>query len=186
MAVKKRTTLRAKSSKRVGTVPTASAIGVTKNDNINQKKDKLLDKLAAKSIKTTTTTIQSKTAINNSELRDPNQPGISKSAIRRRKRKLRDQLTPKLTDDLLDALTESTNTTINKKVDGTEEIVIEEKVKLNHTPNPLNKRGEMALFKIENENFKQVLKNKELRSGGLAALRNSILTNISNDISNNE
>jgi ribosome biogenesis protein SLX9 len=178
MAVKKRTTLRLKSSKRVGTSTTNLV-----SDNI--KKDKIINKIAEKSVKSEesiTHSIKSNSISisNNADLNDPKQPGISKSAIRRRKRKLRDQLRPKLTEDLLDALTESTNTTINKKSDGTEEILIEEKIKLNHAPNPLNKRGEMALYKIENEQFKQVLKNKELRSGGLSALRNSILSNLSN------
>ncbi|KAG0676964.1 ribosome biogenesis protein slx9 [Pichia californica] len=180
MAVKKRTTLRSKSSKRVGSTSLPlnnSTSNTTNNDN---KKDKILDKIIEKSINNKSTIIKSNSIINNNNnLSDPKQPGISKSAIRRRKRKLRDQLTPKLTEDLLDALTESTNTIINTNKDGIEEIIINEKVKLDHTPNPKNKRGEMALFKIENKKFKEVLKSKELRQGGLSALRNSILANIS-------
>ena len=179
MALKKRTTLRSKSLRRAGNgSSTASNTGAE-----SQRKDKILDKLAEKSVKVKNETVSHSLKSNSvmPNLNDPNQAGISKSAIRRRKRKLRDQLTPKLTEDLLDALTESTNATISKKNDGTEEITIEERVKLDHTPNPLNKRGEMALFKIENENFKQVLKNKDLRTGGLAALRNSILSNIADE-----
>lgn len=175
MAVKKRNTLRAKSLKKNTTVTNSAEI---------QKKERIINKLAEKTLKPTETithNVKSNSVINRPDLTDPKQEGISKSAIRRRKRKLRDQLRPKLTEDLLDALTESTNTTINKKSDGTEEMVIEEKIKLNHAPNPLNKRGEMALFKIENEQFKNVLKSKDLRSGGLSALRNSILSNISNE-----
>lgn len=172
MAVKKRTTLRAKSLKK------ANVAGVSEV----AKKEQLLNKLAEKSERKEETvkhTLKSNSLIKK-ELRDPNEFGISKSAIRRRKRKLRDQLRPKLTEDLLDALTESTNTTIKVNEQGQEELIIEEKVRLDHTPNPLNKRGEMALFKIEKEEFKNVLKSKELRSGGLAALRNSILSNIAN------
>lgn len=177
MAVKKRTTLRSKSSKRVGN----TTLPINKNTN-NSKKDKIIDKIIEKSSindANKATILSSNNVIPN--LKDPKQPGISKSAIRRRKRKLRDQLAPKLTEDLLDALTESTNTVINKTIDGTEEIVIKEKVKLDHTPNPHNKRGAMALYKIENEKFKQVLKNKEVRNGGLSALRNLILENISKE-----
>lgn len=179
MAVKKRTTLRSKTSKKIGN--NTNILGSTTSET--QKKDKIINKLVEKSEQpkqleqTVTHSIKSNSVL--PTLNDPNQPGISKSAIRRRKRKLRDQLRPKLTEDLLDALTESTSTTISKNEDGVEEILIKEKVRLNHTPNPLNKRGEMALYKIENEQFKQVLKNKELRTGGLSALRNSILSNIS-------
>lgn len=178
MAVKKRTTLRTKLSKRA--VNGSNAVSGTTSES--QRKDKIIDKLAEKSVKTKSDVVSHSMKSNSvmPNLSDPKQVGISKSAIRRRKRKLRDQLTPKLTEDLLDALTESTNATINKKKDGTEEITIEEKAKLDHTPNPLNKRGQMALFKIENENFKQMLKSKELRTGGLAALRNSLLSNIAN------
>lgn len=174
MAVKKRTTLRTKTSKRIGTTL-----------DVSKQQEKIINKLATKSIKpeeTKTHNIKSNsTIISEAQNRDPNQPGISKSAIRRRKRKLRDELRPKLTEDLLTALTESTNSTINVNKDGQEEIIIEEKIKLDHTPNPLNKRGEMALYKIENEQFKNVLKNKELRHGGLSALRNSILNNLSKE-----
>lgn len=179
MALKKRTTLRSKSVRRAGNG--FSTVASTGSES--QKKDKILDKLAEKSVKAKNETISHSLKSNSvmPKTNDPSQAGISKSAIRRRKRKLRDQLTPKLTEDLLDALTESTNATISKKNDGTEEIIIEERVKLDHSPNPLNKRGEMALFKIENENFKQVLKNKELRTGGLTALRNSILSNITDE-----
>lgn len=180
MAVKKRSTLRNKSSKKIGNVTKKSVEEITKNDKII---DKIAEKVE-KSIednKTTKFKIKSNSIISSTISTDPNQVGISKSAIRRRKRKLRDQLRPKLTEDLLDALTESTNTVINKGEDGKEEIIIEEKVKLNHLPNPLNKRGEIALFKIENEQFKQVLKNKDLRTGGLSALRNSILSNLNTE-----
>lgn len=159
MAVKKRTTLRSKSSKRVG--PNVASL-----DNEKQKKETLLNKIAEKEVVTHTI----KTKAHNDVPSDPNQAGISKSAIRRRKRKLRDQLRPKLTDDLLDALTESTNTVINKGEDGIEEVIISEKVKLDHTPNPQTKRGQMALFKLENEQFKEVLRNKQLRTGGVGCI----------------
>jgi ribosome biogenesis protein SLX9 len=173
MAVKKRNTLRAKSSKRVvpGTTGAANAIA--------EQKDKIINKIAEKQLQSQpqgpTTVIKSTSLANTKPV------GVSKSALRRRKRKLRDELRPKLTEDLLDALTESTQTTINKGEDGVEEIIIPEKVKLNHAPNPHNKRGEMALFKIENEQFKQVLKHESLRKGGLSALRDSILANMANN-----
>jgi ribosome biogenesis protein SLX9 len=179
MAVKKRNTLRAKSSKRVvpGTPGAAGAIA--------EQKDKIINKIAEKQLQSQSQTQPQPqgptTVIKSTSLANTKPVGISKSALRRRKRKLRDELRPKLTEDLLDALTESTQTTINKGEDGVEEIIIQEKVKLNHAPNPHNKRGEMALFKIENEQFKQVLKHESLRKGGLSALRDSILANMANN-----
>lgn len=172
MAVKKRTTLRAKSLKKVGAVSSVSEVN---------KKEKLFDKIAAKSEENVKQHTLKSNSVGTNISRDPNEAGISKSAIRRRKRKLRDQLRPKLTEDLLDALTESTNTRINVNDKGEEELIIEEKVKLDHTPNPLNKRGEMALFKIEKEEFKNVLKSDEFRKGGLSGLRDSILKSITRE-----
>lgn len=173
MAVRKRTTLRAKSLKKSGVV----GGGISEVS----KKEKLLEKIATKSEENVKQYTLKSNSIGNNLSRDPNEVGISKSAIRRRKRKLRDQLRPKLTEDLLEALTESTNTRININDKGEEELIIKEKVKLDHTPNPLNKRGEMALFKIEKEEFKNVLKSEEFRKGGLLGLRDSILKNISRE-----
>lgn len=171
MAIKKRTTLRSKSVKRVG--------NAIKED---QKKEKIIDKLAEKKEQEVKQhIIKSSSVIINEQNKSNDQ--ISKSSLRRRKRKLRDQLRPKLTEDLLNALTESTNTKIEKTEEGNERVIIEERIKLDHKPNPLNKRGEMALLKIENEEFKNVLKNKELRNGNglLASLKNSILLNLSKE-----
>lgn len=102
--------------------------------------------------------------------------GVSKSAIRRRKRKMRDQLPAKFTDDMLSALTTSTNTKIEKK-NGVESISIgkSETVKLDHRPNPVNARGRKVITKMENERFKQVLK-ANIPSNGL---RDAILLNMS-------
>lgn len=176
MAIKKRTTLRSKSTKK-STTPLVKQDETTKEKVLNKAIEK---NITRRPIATTQTTLISNSVI--PESLDPNQPGISKSAIKRRKRKLRDQIRPKFTEDMLDALTTSTGTTIEKSEDGTQEkITIESKVKLDHTPNPFNKRGEAALNKIENQRFKQVMKNKELMSGGVGSLKEAILFNMNNN-----
>lgn len=164
MGIKRRTTLRAKSIKKIS--PTSK---------IEEKKNKIVNKILDKTIDND---------INSSVLNkpnDPNQPGISKSSIRRRKRKLRDQLRPKLTSDLFDALTSATNAKITKDKDNNiEEIIIEEREKLDHRPNPKNIRGEKLIEKEENKRFKNVLKDEEFRLKGLKGLKEAILLNVNN------
>lgn len=145
MAVKKRVSLREKSVRKSLPVKRASDIVV---------KRKILDKTI---------------------IRDPTETGISKSAIRRRKRKLREDLPGKFTGDMLQALTTSTNTVIQEK-NGVESISIgKSTVKLDHRPKATNSKGEKVISKIENARFKQVLKSQVASNG----LRDAILLNMS-------
>lgn len=145
MAIKKRVSLREKSVRK--TVPVKRApVGVVKR--------KMVDRRAPS---------------------DPNEAGISKSAVRRRKRKLRQELAPKFATDMLSALTTSTGTVIEEK-NGVESISVGKSSALDHTPKATNARGERALARMEGQQFKQILKAQPK----LGDLRSAILMNMSN------
>lgn len=87
--------------------------------------------------------------------------------MRRRKRRERDQLKPKM-DELLSSLPEET---IN--VASTKEF-IESKPKQVNVPNATKKTGHKRILAQEHKNFTNVLKNGQFRSLPFAALREAI------------
>lgn len=106
---------------------------------------------------------------------DPNDPSykdfssISKSAARRRKRKLRDALKPQL-NDLLKSLPET-------ELDKAEEKGYIEKKK--HIPNPHKSlKGKALVEKVETQAFKSTLGDGDFRSSPFAALKQRISTNL--------
>ncbi|KAG7874414.1 hypothetical protein KL938_005029 [Ogataea parapolymorpha] len=86
---------------------------------------------------------------------------VSKSALRRRKRKMKEQLKPKL-EDLAQALEEVPATAPQPKRD--------------HTPNP-HKRGAKIVEKVEIQRFGAVLKNEQFRKSPFDALKRVIANN---------
>lgn len=163
MAVKKRNTLRSKSVKKTNEGPLSNKVG--------NRPAKIAGKVVDLANRKKNKKILKQNSIVHGE----------KELIEKKEEEKKEQLAENLTEDLLSALTESTNTTIIQKDDGTEEVNIEKKVRLDHRPNPFKKSGQIALLKLGNESFKNVLKHKELRNGGLEALRNSILKNIAQE-----
>ncbi|ODV82822.1 hypothetical protein CANARDRAFT_10201 [[Candida] arabinofermentans NRRL YB-2248] len=118
--------------------------------------------------------------------------GISKSAIRRRKRKLRDSLKPKL-DDLLDALPVDVQDVTNElqqqqqqqryvasgdiSVDPTASATTTTtKNKLNHQPN-FHRKGSKLVEKMEMERFGKILKDENFKTNPFASLKEAILKN---------
>ncbi|SGZ48314.1 CIC11C00000003606 [Sungouiella intermedia] len=87
--------------------------------------------------------------------------GVSKSALRRRKRKEREQLKPKM-DDLLLSLPERVNVVESKQ-----------KKKEKHT-------GHTKLLEAENKRFNQVLNNSQFKKTPFALLQQAINQNMGN------
>lgn len=204
MVAKKRNTLRGKVGARLGSKPLdGSILAPADNDTestpdpkafLHQhretKKDKQMNKQSAfiSKIKETSS----------SEF-----AGISKSSVRRRKRKLRDDLKPRM-QDLLTSLEQDPGLkTLSKDIEESREneqindfmtdapnitpvnavtrIVGKEKplepgsikIKKNE-PNIRNKKGARALSIKESERFMQVLKNDEFKKNTFGALRDII------------
>ncbi|VEU20266.1 DEKNAAC101203 [Brettanomyces naardenensis] len=157
MAIKKRGTLRAKARKRAGFESSATTKAIA-------SKERLLDKLVKEKV----------SRAEKVPSLDANQSGISKSSIRRRKRKLREQLSAKLSD-LETALIDTTK--VQERVEEEHEDEAVSRKKLDHRPNPHSARGAMALAKKEGERFKAVLKETEFRENPFASLKEAILRN---------
>lgn len=107
---------------------------------------------------------------------DPNFAGISKSAIRRRKRKTRDDLKPKM-GELLTSLgqEEDLKEQLEEKPEEREVTVVEEpQKKRKNEPNIKNQKGAKALSIQESERMKQVLSNSSFRQNTFGALRDVI------------
>lgn len=103
---------------------------------------------------------------------------ISKSSLRRRKRREREQLKPKM-DELLSSLDDIQNQT---------KIVVKDpetggyiKATRPNLPNANTKKGQQQIRKQEGENFKNVLKNPEFRVDPFAALKFAIANNVKNN-----
>lgn len=198
MVAKKRSTLRGKASARLSSKPLDASIFAPENDVevaedpkafLHQyretKKDKQLNKQNAflSKIKETSS----------SEF-----AGISKSSIRRRKRKLRDDLKPRMEDLLTSLKQEPGLQEITKSIEEEGEastmdgshmssvaavtrIVSKEKplepgsikIKKNE-PNIRTKKGAKALSIKESQRFMQVLKNDEFKKNTFGALRDII------------
>ncbi|KAF6011273.1 hypothetical protein HII13_002630 [Brettanomyces bruxellensis] len=180
MAIKKRTSLRSKARKRNVADKVQGHSRIAKKEREIKSKDALLLKLKIqKGAKSPAVQPKSKSL-------DPRQPGISKSAVRRRKRKLKEQLTAKLSDlkSVLDETVEAEN--IQKGIisgdipagekEGLEAI---SRRKLDHRPNPTTVRGSALVEKSEIRRFKAILKEENFKKSPFASLRTSIMNNIS-------
>ncbi|GME69744.1 unnamed protein product [[Candida] boidinii] len=194
MAIKKRTTLRAKSSR-----------SSTKGDINNKTEKAILDAAVGSDIpflKQSRITKFEKSEIksnifkqklniidiqktNRKYLSDPKQPGISKSAVRRRKRKLKEQLNTKL-DDLKDILDDSMNITEdNGKNNSTPfqnngDGVSTNPFKLDHTPNPhTSLKGAKKIEKDEIRRFGLILNDTGFRENPFVSLKEAIKSNVS-------
>ena len=114
---------------------------------------------------------------------------ISKSSLRRRKRKAREQLKPKL-DDLLTNLPLTTNNNsiqqqINQSREGEKidnSIFINKKINKNHIPNPTKASGIKQIMKQESIIFQNALK---IRDSNFSSLKNMIQQNLQNNNNNN-
>lgn len=180
MAIKKRTSLRSKARKRNVADKVQGHSRIAKKEREIKSKDALLLKLKIqKGAKSPAVQPKSKSL-------DPRQPGISKSAVRRRKRKLKEQLTAKLSDlkSVLDETVEAEN--IQKGIisgdipagekEGLEAI---SRRKLDHRPNPTTVRGSALVEKSEIRRFKAILKEQNFKKSPFPSLRTSIMNNIS-------
>lgn len=91
---------------------------------------------------------------------------ISKSSLRRRKRKLKESLKPKMSD-ILDSL--PTVETEPKFV---------ETVAHSNEPNFRNKTGQQVIFKQEHQNFNRILQDRQFRTSPFATLKEAIKNNM--------
>lgn len=103
---------------------------------------------------------------------------ISKSALRRRKRKAKEQLKPKLDDLLLNLPDEDDN---NDKIGSTKKEdtkLFINKVKRENKPNPTKASGIKQILKQESVMFKTALQN---RDSNFASLKSMIQQNLQNN-----
>lgn len=100
--------------------------------------------------------------------------GISKSALRRRKRKAKEELKPKM-NELLMSLDEPTNK--NVKIVEKAEFIESSKAKKN-LPNAAKRTGHSKILSQENKNFNSVLQNPGFRASPFNALKEAIAQNL--------
>ncbi len=178
MAIKKRTSLRSKAKKRNVADKVQGHSRIAKKEREIKSKDALLLKLKIqKGAKSSAVQPKSKNL-------DPHQPGISKSAVRRRKRKLKEQLTAKLSDlkSVLDETVEAEKIQkgiISGDITAGESLQAISRRKLDHRPNPTTVRGSALVEKSEVRRFKAILKEQNFKKSPFASLRTSIMNNIS-------
>lgn len=102
--------------------------------------------------------------------------GISKSALRRRKRKAREQLKPKM-DDLLASLSEPTTTIVDSdavKAHATDDHSYISQNKNKNQPNITKQSGHRIIMNDERKNFTSLLRDSQFRSSPFAALKDAI------------
>ncbi|KAI5958223.1 SLX9 [Candida theae] len=108
--------------------------------------------------------------------------GISKSSLRRRKRKEKEQLKPKMDELLLSLPTgddaESKSTKLIKS-SPTEFVDSKKTKKKSNAPNPTKTTGLKKIMIEEHKNFGNVLKNPEFRKSPFDALKSAIKQNMS-------
>lgn len=134
---------------------------------------------------------RSKEFLNRLASKDDSNLGISKSSLRRRKRKQKAELKPKM-QDLLESL-ESTNDTQEEEprddrfanvniVDNKTGKYIEKTPGINkNLPNPKNKKGSKKIEKVERELFSNVLKDTRFKASPFASLKESIANRLKAD-----
>ncbi|KAI3406279.2 SLX9 [Candida oxycetoniae] len=103
--------------------------------------------------------------------------GISKSSLRRQKRKAKEQLKPKM-DEILDNLPKTSNDVEIKSLDNAMGNDFVESNRINRNkPNPVKASGYKRIMKEENRNFSNVLKNPQFRASPFEALKLAIQEN---------
>ncbi|GEQ66638.1 hypothetical protein JCM33374_g301 [Metschnikowia sp. JCM 33374] len=102
--------------------------------------------------------------------------GVSKSALKRRKRKEKEQLKPKM-DDLLSSLPEATVNIVDSSTIKNKVFVKDPKAKPSNLPNPQKHTGHTKLLEAENQQFSKVLQDKKFQQSPFAALREAIAQN---------
>lgn len=111
-------------------------------------------------------------------------PGVSKSTLRRQKRKAKQDLKPKL-DDLWSSLP-STTTKLVDSIDEEQKGEVKPKEfikgsqKVANLPNANKKTGHAKILVNEHKNFNNVLNNKQFRASPFALLKQSISQNLQN------
>lgn len=102
--------------------------------------------------------------------------GISKSALRRRKRKAKEELVPKM-QDLLTSLDANVNLVDSKETLNS----VEAKKKNKNLPNPLKQSGSKIINNQEKQRFGAVLKDSNFKKSPFSSLRESISNRLRND-----
>lgn len=105
--------------------------------------------------------------------------GVSKSALRRRKRKEKEQLKPKM-DDLWLSLPEKTVKIVETKKNEGDVSYVQVFSKPTNAPNPQKQKGNVRLLKEESQHFSQVLQNQEFKTTPFSALKLAISQNMKN------
>lgn len=100
--------------------------------------------------------------------------GISKSSLRRRKRKAKENLKPKM-DDLLLSLPQETLNLVDTKE--TQSFIAAKKKEANK-PNPTKQGGHAKLLQMENKHFNRVLTDKQFKASPFDALKLAIQQNL--------
>lgn len=100
--------------------------------------------------------------------------GISKSSLRRRKRKAKEELKPKM-NELLMSLDEPTNK--NVKIVEKAGFIASSKTNKN-LPNAAKRTGHSKILSQENKNFSSVLQNPKFRTSPFNALKEAIAQNL--------
>lgn len=100
---------------------------------------------------------------------------LSKSVIRRKKRKEREQLKPQM-DELLTSL--PMDEFVDIEPQNAEPEYIEAERKNTNAPNANKQSGRRFILKQEHENFNQVLSSTQFRSSPFAALKDAIKHNM--------
>ncbi|KAF8003278.1 hypothetical protein HF325_002523 [Metschnikowia pulcherrima] len=99
--------------------------------------------------------------------------GVLKSALRRRKRKEKEQLKPKM-DDLLSSLPASTVNVVDASSWKKMEFVKATSAKPSNMPNPQKHSGHTKLLEAENQHFSRVLQDRLFQQSPFAALKQAI------------
>ncbi|ODV64071.1 Slx9p ASCRUDRAFT_68097 [Ascoidea rubescens DSM 1968] len=155
--------------------------------NTDTKKEKQLMKSSKFLSKFTEDNIKKNPDPNLNQAVDSNLIGISKSSLRRRKRKLRENLKPKLSDllDSLNSIEDDNNSAkqpnkINKNSNNIQNVKIEKKGYINkqlnkNQPNPHKSLNSFKIIsKMENSNFIKVLNDESFKANPFQAIRDKI------------
>lgn len=102
---------------------------------------------------------------------------VSKSARRRRARKEKEQLKPKM-DDLLTSLPQETVNIVSSTNISNGKFVKDKEKANDHKPKASKQKGHQKLMQTEKTRFSQVLNNQEFKKSPFAALRQAIGNNL--------
>lgn len=174
--MKKRTTLRDKSAKASSKQNLSNKIselqtGGSNDETYHENPFLKLSKISKKDKQTE----KSNTFVKKVQVGANTTGGISKSSLRRRKRKEKEELKPKM-NELLTSLDEPLTITkiVERKPTG---FVQSSKLNLNQ-PNAAKRTGHSKILSKENKNFQKVLQNPQFRTSPFAALKDAIAQNL--------